>query len=72
MLMIGVTGYEFARGDDDDEESLNTENYHLKIFEELQCNFFRPSLNYNNLKIFRQEREKLKAPKRARDAKNDG
>ena len=57
---------------DDNEENLNTENYHRKIFEELQCNFFRPSLNHNNLEIFRQEREKLKAPKTARDAEYDG
>ena len=62
------TNEDLPNSEDDDEENLNAENYHRKIFEELQCNFFRPSLNHNNLKIFRQEREKLKAPKRAQDA----
>ena len=57
------TNEDLPNSEDDDEENLNAENYHRKIFEELQCNFFRPSLNHNNLKIFRQEREKLKAPK---------
>ena len=66
------TNEDLPNSEDDDEENLNAENYHRKIFEELQCNFFRPWLNHNNLKIFRQEREKLKAPKRARDAEYDG
>ena len=37
---------------DDDDENLNTENYQRSIFEELQSNFFRSSLNNNYLKIF--------------------
>ena len=57
---------------DDDDENLNTENYQESIFEELQSNFFRSSLNNNHLKIFRQKREGLKIPKRTRDAEYDG
>ena len=57
---------------DDDDENLNTENYQRSIFEELQSNFFRSSLNNNHLKIFRQKREGLKIPKRTRDAEYGG
>ena len=37
------TNEDLPNSEDDDEENLNAENYHRKIFEELQCNFFRPS-----------------------------
>ena len=57
---------------DDDDENLNTENYQRSIFEELQSNFFRSSLNNNHLKIFCQKREGLKIGKRTRDAEYDG
>ena len=57
------TNEDLPNSEDDDEENLNAENNHRKIFEELQCNFFRPSLNHNNLKIFRQERKNLKLQK---------
>ena len=57
------TNEDLPNSEDDDIENLNTENYHRKIFEELQCNLFRLSLNHNNLKIFRQERENLKLQK---------
>ena len=43
------TNEDLPNSEDDDEQNLNTENYHRKIFEELQCNFFRPSLNQDFL-----------------------
>ena len=61
-----------AYAQDDDDENLNIENYQRSIFEELQSNIFRSSLNNNHLKIFHQKREGLKIPKRTRDAEYDG
>ena len=54
---------------DDDDENLNTENNQRRIFEGLQSNFLRSSLNNNHL---RQKREGLKIPKKTRDAEYDG
>ena len=58
--------------DNEDDENLNIDKYHQKVYKELQNDFFRSKLNNNNLKIFRQRREALKVPKRTQDAEYDG
>ena len=63
---------DLPNSDEDNDEDLNTEVYHQKIFEELQNNFFRSNLNNNHLKLFRQGQEKLKVPERKCDAEYDG
>ena len=63
---------DLPNSDEDNDEDLNTEVYHKKIFEEIQNNFFRSNLNDNHLKLFRQGQEKLKVPERKCDAEYDG
>ena len=45
---------DLPNSDEDNDEDLNTDVYHKKIFEEPQNNFFRSNLNNNHLKSFRQ------------------